>query len=164
MKKILILILICSHIVGCKISENIQEKQFTLDSSNSDFVGTWEFVKRLDKYDNKIDTIWHGQAYEIAAGPLTTFNSDGTYSKLFTPKHTNTGRWFYDSKKKILTQFLYVDSTDWIGKDLINRKIALKHEDNNYYEELSYLIIRLTPDTLQYLDYSGRNMMYKKAK
>jgi len=120
-------IFISSFITGCRFLENIQEKQFKLNKSNSDFVGTWKFVKRLDKYGNKIDTIWHGQAIEIASGPLTTFYSNGTYFQVFTSKNSSTGKWMYDSNEKILTQFLYIDSTTNIGRMLIKEKLAVKH-------------------------------------
>ena len=164
MKKLLVYIFICFSLIGCNFLKNTKEKKFKLNKSNSDLVGAWEFVGRLDKDGNKIDTIWYGKVWEVASGPLITFYQNGTYSKKFTPKNTDTGKWVYNSKKELLILFLYIDSTDWIGKDLIKRNMAVKHKDNEYYEELEYKILRLTPDTLQYLDYSGRNMIYKKIK
>ena len=164
MKKFLISILICSLIIGCKFSKNIQEEKISFNESNSDLVGTWKFVKMIDQYGNKIDTIWHGQACEIVTGPLTTFNQDGTYTKIFTPKNTDTGKWIFDSQEKLLTLFLYIDSTYWVGKHLINIKLAVKHQDNNYYEKLEYRILKLTPDTLQILSSGKRNMIYRKVK
>jgi len=71
MKKTLTTLFIYLLVGGCVFSQNVQEYSFTLNEFNSDFVGSWKFVKRLDQYGNKIDTIWYGKGYEIAAGPLT---------------------------------------------------------------------------------------------
>lgn len=150
---------------SCKSKQLIlKHEAFEINDLNSDFIGTWEFVKRLDANGQKVDTIWHGQAYEIAKGPLTTFNEDGTYSMQFTPKNTDVGKWYYNPDSKSITLFLLIDPNDWIGKNLISKGLAKKYDDGKYYETLEYNIVQITNDTLQYIDYSDRNMTYRKIK
>jgi hypothetical protein len=150
---------------GCKSKQMaLKHETFKINKSNSEFIGTWKFVKRLDANGQKVDTIWHGQAYEIAKGPLTTFKENGTYSMQFTPKNTDNGKWYYNPDLKSMTLFLLIDSDDWIGKDLISKGLAKKYNDGKYYEELKYKIVRVTSDSLHYIDYSDRNMTYKKIK
>jgi len=157
--------LIGTLLYSCKSKQMIlKHETFSVNEMNSDFIGTWEFVKRLDTNGQKVDTIWHGQAYEIAKGPLTIFKEDGTYSKQFTPKNTDVGIWQYYSDSKTMTLYLLIDPNNWIGKDLISKGLAKQYDDGKYYEALEYKIVRITSDTLQYIDYSDRNMTYRKMK
>jgi hypothetical protein len=142
----------------------LKHETFSFNEVNSNFIGTWEFVKRLDANGQKVDTIWHGQAYEIANGPLTIFKEDGTYSKQFTPKNTDVGKWQYYPDSKTMTLYLFIDPNEWIGKNLISKGLAKKYEDGKYYEALEYKIVRITSDTLQYIDYNDINMTYRKMK
>ena len=153
---------------SCKSKQMIPKHEtFSVNELNSDFIGTWEFVKRLDANGQKVDTIWHGQAYEIANGPLTIFKEDGTYSMKFTTKFISRitkGKWYYDPNSRSMTLFLLIDPNDWIGKDLISKGLAKKYDDGNYYEILEFKIVQITNDTLQYIDYSDRDMTYRKIK
>ena len=118
----------------------------------------------LDKNGERVDTIWHGQAYELANGPLISFYDNGIYSMKFTPKNTNTGKWIYHTDTKTMTLQLLIDPKTWPGSDVVKRKLALKFNDDKYYEKLEYKIFQISSDTLKYLDYSDRHMIYKKIK
>jgi hypothetical protein len=113
--------------VGCakKITSQTHEK-FIIDGSSRDFIGVWTFVESLGENGKKIDTIWHGQAYELANGPLTAFYDDGTYSMKFTPKNTDTGKWIYHSDTKTMTLQLLIDPNTWPGSDVVKSKLAVK--------------------------------------
>ena len=162
--QISIFLIVMITVFCCKPKEQlVKHKPFVLNESNSTFVGTWKFVERLDENGEHIDTIWHGSFFEVAAGPLMTFTSDGHYEMKFTPTNTDVGKWDYDSKTKMMNFLLWIDPNYWVGKDLIEKKIAVKYDDGNYYEDLQYFILRIDADTLHYLDYSGRNMIYKRV-
>ncbi|MBP1645436.1 MAG: hypothetical protein H6Q16_1011 [Bacteroidetes bacterium] len=162
------LLLLCIGILilfSCKTDKMIlKHEPFIINELNSDFIGTWLFVKRIDENGNKLDTIWHSQGYEIADGPVTTFYKDGTYSMQFTPKNTDKGKWYYNPDSKSMTLFLLIDPNTWVGKEVIKFGLAKKYDNGNYYEELQYKIKKITNDTLQYIDYSNRDMTYKKIK
>ena len=78
-----------------------------------ELIGIWEFVDLRDAQGNIVDTIFHNvpgldkRAWEIPKGPLLTYNADGTYSKQFSPKNTDEGKWHYDKNKKAIIHMLY---------------------------------------------------------
>ncbi len=164
--------LVVFMLYGCKSKQStIKHEKFSVNKLNKDFIGTWKFVKRLDANGKKVDTIRHGKFREIVSGPLTIFKKDGTYSMKFTVSHkqftyenTDVGKWQYNPNAKKMTLYLFIKPDDWIGKDLISRGIAKKYDDGKYYETLKYKIIRISKDTLQYIDYNGANMIYGKVK
>lgn len=163
------LLLLCIGILilfSCKTNQMIlKHKPFIINELNSDFIGTWVFVKIIDENGNILDTIWHSQGYyEIANGPVTTFNKDGTYSQQFTSENTYKGKWYYNPASKSMTLFLLINPNTWIGNDLIKNGLAKKYDNGNYYEELQFKITKITNDTLEYIDYSNRYMTYKKIK
>lgn len=88
------------------MSFNISKETSQKDDLKKELIGTWEFVKMVDNKGIQIDTIWHGKGYELANGPLLTYNEDGTYTKQFTPKNTDKGTWTYNEKKKAILQKL----------------------------------------------------------
>ena len=168
MKKVfsrILVLIICFECIAVLKAQvvKVPDKPITT-IERSDLIGTWEFAKLIDRNGNKIDTIWHGSAYEIAKGPLMIFNSDGTYSFKFTPTNTDTGKWQLNTQNGILTLLLYIDPNTFIGNDLIKRGQATKNEDGKYYEPLEYRILTLTKSTMQILDYWNLNMIYNRIK
>ncbi|APD06265.1 hypothetical protein UJ101_00727 [Flavobacteriaceae bacterium UJ101] len=139
----------------------------------TELIGAWEFVELRDAQENKIDTIWHNvpvpgvnkKSYEIPKGPLLTYKSDGTYSKQFTPKNTDTGKWYYDKNKKAIIQMLYYSKPyGTAAQYLIDKGHASKDENGEYYEVITDEVIELTEDKLIILEREGRQRTFKKKK
>jgi hypothetical protein len=121
----------------------------TIIDSKSELIGTWKFVARSDKNGNKVDTIRHSFGNEIAAGPLTAYRADGTYSKKFTVENTDNGKWQYDSnKKEIVHQLYYAKPYSAAAKYLIGKGHAKKDASGDYYEYITTKVIELTSNTL----------------
>lgn len=133
-----------------------------LNASNRSLVGTWEFVKILNKESIKIDTIWHGMGFELANGPLLTYKDDGTYIKKFTPKNSDSGYWSFDTNSGDIVHQLYIDSTEWIGQDLIKRGLAIKFSDGNYYEEIRDKVVIESESELVVFGRNEIQRIYKK--
>jgi hypothetical protein len=150
-KLIILVLLICS----CSIKKNGDKLPY------SNQLGSWYFQKMENIIGKKIDTIFHPFGIEIANGPIITFKSDGSFTKLFSQSKIDSGQYSYNSKLQIMTYYLYVDSNDNIGKYLIKRKSALKYFDENYYEKMS---IKMTFDNLNmtFFDKKKRRYTYKK--
>ena len=134
-------------------------------------IGTWEFVELRDAQGNKVDTIFHSvpglnkKGREIPKGPLLVYNSDGTYSKQFTLQNTDTGKWYYDKKKKAIIQFLYYQKPYKMAVQyLIESGHAKKDENGEYYEVITDEVVKLTEDKLIILESEGRQTTFKKKK
>lgn len=127
-------------------------------------IGTWKFVELRDKDYKKVDTIKHPFGYEIPEGPLLIYNADGTYSKQFTPKNTDKGKWYFDNDKKAIVHHLYYTKPyDFASKDLIARGHAVKDKNGEYYEIITDNIINLSYDKLILLERQGRQRTFKKV-
>ena len=137
----------------------------------TELIGTWEFVELRDAQGNKVDTIFHNvpgldkQGWEIPKGPLLTYNSDGTYAKQFTPQNIDTGKWYYDKKKKAIIQMLYYEKPyKMAAQYLIDKGHAKKDENGDYYEVITDEVVELTDDKLVILEREGRQRTFKKKK
>jgi len=133
------------------------------DSLKKELIGTWKFVELRDAGNKKIDTIKHPFGYEIPEGPLLTYNVDGTYSKQFTPKNTDKGKWHFDNAKKAIVHHLYYTKPyDFASKDLIARGQAIKDKSGEYYEIIVDKIIKLSNDKLILLERQDRQRTFRK--
>ncbi len=133
--------------------------------SKENLVGTWEFEKMMVKNGNQVDTIWHGQAHEIANGPKLTYNADGSYTKQFTPKNTDSGTWVYDAnKKEILHDLIYKKPYSFAAKYLIDSGHAKKNKKGDYYEVITDEVIELSNEKLIISARDGNRRIYKKLK
>lgn len=150
---------------------------FTFGQSNkkgelkTELIGTWEFVELRDAQGNKVDTIFYNvpgldkQGWEIPKGPLLTYNSDGTYSKQFTPQNTDTGKWHYNKKKKAIIQMFYYEKPyKMAAQYLIDKGHAKKDENGDYYEVITDEVVELTDDKLIILEREGRQRTFKKKE
>ena len=132
--------------------------------TNEDLVGIWKFEKMIDKDGNQVDTIWHGSSHEIAAGPLLTYDEDGSYTMKFTPKNTDSGTWIYDEKKKlILHDLIYKKPYGFAAKYLIDSGHAKKNKKGDYYEVITDKVIELTEDKLIISERNNNQAIYKKT-
>lgn len=128
-----------------------------------EFIGVWEFVVLKDEYGRKIDTIRHGMGYEIPKGPLITLRKNGTYSKMFTPKNTDNGKWFFDEKTNSIKYLLYYDKPyDFVEQDLINRGHAKKDENGEYYEIITDKVFENSKTELTLIERENRRRTFKK--
>lgn len=135
----------------------------------TELIGTWEFVELRDSKGNQIDTIWHDvpgfekKALEIAKGPLMTFNGNGTYSEQFTPQNTDTGKWYYDKKKKAIIQMLYYSKPyDTSSQYLIDIGHAKQDKNGSYYKVQTEKVVELTAEKLVILEEEDRQRIFKK--
>lgn len=135
----------------------------TKDSLKKELIGNWEFVELRSDENKKVDTIKHPNGIEIATGPLLTYRSDGTYSKQFTPQHTDNGKWFYDYEKKAIIQTLqYKKPYDFATKYMIDHGYAKKDQNGDYFETITDNVIELTNDKLILSEREGRQREFKK--
>lgn len=142
----------------------LNSTSFGQTSLKRELIGTWKFVELRDKDYKKVDTIKHPFGYEIPEGPLLIYNADGTYSKQFTPKNTDKGKWYYDNDKKAIVHHLYYTKPyDFASKDLITRGHAIKDKNGEYYEIITDNIINLSNDKLILLERQGRQRTFKKV-
>lgn len=137
----------------------------------TDLFGTWEFVELRDAQGNKVDTIFHNvpgldkQGWEIPKGPLLTYNSDGTYSKQFTPQNTDRGKWYYDKKEKaIIHKLYYLKPYGTAAQYLIDKGHAKQDENGDYYELIINEVVELTDNNLIILEREGRRRTFKKKE
>jgi len=133
------------------------------DSLKTELIGIWEFVELRDKNNNKVDTIKHQFGYEIPKGPLITYRANGTYSKQFTPKNTDSGRWYFDRQQNAIIHFLYYTKPyGYVEKILIEKGHAVEDENGEYYEINIDKIIELTNIKLTISERNERQRSFKK--
>lgn len=125
-------------------------------------IGIWEFVKTTDSQGNNIDSYKRSFGTVQATGPKLIYNKDKTYTKVFTPENSDNGYWKFNPKISTIEHDLYIDSTDWIGKDLIKRKLAIKKSDGKYYEPIQDKIFKLEEKEM-WIDNRGLINIYKKV-
>lgn len=58
---------------------------------------------------------------------------------------------------------LYIDSTDFVGKDLIRQKLAVKSSDGNYYERIEDKTLKIEKEEML-IDNRGLIDVYRKVK
>ena len=141
--------------------KNIEKKELKL---KMELVGIWDFEILKDRYGEKVDTILHrGGGFEVASGPLMTFNSDGTYSLQFTHQNTDTGKWYFDEVENAIKLLLYYDKPyDHTAQYLIDKGHATKDENGDYYEVITRKIVEHSNNNLTILGREGRTRTYKK--
>jgi hypothetical protein len=145
---------------------NSTKKVITTNSPNQikkELVGTWDFEILHDENGNKVDTIWHGFGHEIPKGPLITLNKDGTYTKQFTPKNIDSGKWYFDEKNQTIVYLLYYDKPyDFVAQDLIKRGHAKKDENGDYFEIITSKVFKYSDSELTLIERENRRRTFKK--
>ncbi|WP_420573295.1 hypothetical protein [Kordia sp.] len=91
----------------------IGQTKVDLNNSKETLIGEWKFVKVIDQAGNEIKQIKrdlkvpnHEPITINASGPDIIVKADGTYTKIFTPKNSDTGNWYIKSKNEILYQMV----------------------------------------------------------
>lgn len=136
------------------------EKVYSL---RKELLGTWDFVELRDKANNKVDTIRHVQGFEIPKGPLLTYRPDGTYSKQFTPKNIDNGRWYFNTDTNAIIHLLYYEKPYSVAaKYLIDKGHAKQDEKGDYYEIITDKVVELTENKLILLEREERQRTFKK--
>lgn len=123
-------------------------------------IGTWEYVEMRNMNGEKITSYKQSFGTVLASGPEITFLADGTFKKKFLANNIQTGLWQLDDKAMIINYDLYIDSTDFVGKDLIKKGLAVKQHDGNYYERISTQILHLMDSELILYE-RGNQVVYK---
>jgi len=136
-----------------------------IQNIKQELVGTWEFSDMSDNTGKKIDTIKHPYGFELATGPLTTYRNDGTYTKQFTPKNADNGKWYFDNEKNAIIHLLYYSKPySFAAQYLIDKGHAKKDQNGDYYEIVTDKIFELTSDKLTIVDSKGRKTTFLKKK
>ena len=162
----LIIILLLSSCFKVKTEKNqtskVENGNFGIIQSEN-IIGNWNFIetrningKKLDNYEGSFGTVQ-------ATGPKLIYKANFTYEKIFTPKNTDIGNWKFNNKTNTIEHDLYIDSTDFVGKDLIRQKLAVKAENGKYYERIEDRIIKMEKDEML-IDNRGLIDVYKKEK
>ena len=124
-------------------------------------IGTWNFVETRDPNGNKLESYEGSFGTVQATGPKLIYNSDFTYNMVFTPKNTDIGNWKFNSETMTIEHDLYIDSSDFVGKDLIRQKLAIKSSDGKYYERIDDKILKIENEEML-IDNRGLINVYKK--
>jgi hypothetical protein len=124
-------------------------------------IGSWNFVETRDPNGNKIESYDGSFGTVQATGPKLIYKPDFTYNKVFTPKNTDVGNWKFNSQTMTIEHDLYIDSTDFVGKDLIRQKLAVKSANGNYYERIEDKILKIEKEEML-IDNRGLIDVYKK--
>lgn len=154
MKKSICLLLVFILFSSC-FSSKVDETNYS-----KKLVGTWTYIESRDETGNKIVS---NDKRVLMNEPNLVYNADFTYKKIFTPKNSDSGKWEFNPKTMIIKYDLFIDSTDFIGKDLIKKGLAKKQKDGKYYEILSDKIAKLTEDEMSVESY-GLFLIYRKDK
>lgn len=149
--------LIVMFLVCCKAQYN---EHSTLDSAK--LVGVWSYVETRNHLGDKIESIEHKHVSEIeASGPEIYLKADGSFTQIFQKKYRHKGNWNFNNETMTIEYDLYIDSTDWIGKDLIKSGLAIKQSDGLYYERIEDRILEFG-EGLMVIDLRGNQQVYKK--
>ena len=161
MKK-LILLFITLNFLSCGIKNKSSKTDNSSDLTKK-ITGVWEFIETTDTNGKKLDSYQGSFGTVQATGPKLIYNKDKTYIKVFTPVNSDTGFWRFNSANSTIEHDLYIDSESWVGKDLIEKKLAEKKPDGKYYELIEDRIIKIDENTM-YIDNRGLVDIYKKIK
>jgi hypothetical protein len=166
MKYIKLSILLIS--ISCGNNQKLNSENSTnnkIQESNIDqtdkIVGEWEFIKTTDINGNKLENYQGSFGTVQATGPKLIYNKDKTYIKIFTPKNSDKGFWKFNSETSTIEHDLFIDNTDFIGQDLIKKKLAVKKSDGKYYELIEDKILKIENDEML-IDNRGLIDVYKK--
>ncbi|NUY79649.1 hypothetical protein HUK80_01980 [Flavobacterium sp. MAH-1] len=116
--------------------------------TENDIVGTWNYVETRNSSGQKIKSYTTGFGEVEASGPKIIYNSNASYKMIFSPKNIDSGNWRFDKSEMKIIHQLYIDSTDWIGKDLIKNGEAKKYKDGKYYEMIETKVSKLTKNEM----------------
>lgn len=137
--------------------------QTDINYLKSELIGSWEFSELRDKDGNPVDTIWHGQGWELAAGPKLTYRDDGTYIKQFTPQNSDNGTWYFDADKNIIVHHLYYSKPySFAAQYLIDNGHAKQDSTGAYYEVVTDKVVELTAEKLILLEREDRRRSFVK--
>lgn len=150
MRKFYILLFISVWFSGCFAQKN---------NDSSKLLGSWTYVETRDENGKKIEADDNQRI--LMNEPNLVYESNFTYRMVFTSEHVDTGKWKFNQKNMIIEHYLFIDSTDFIGKDLIKQGLAKKQKDGKYYEKEDSKIIKLS-DNEMILQDIGIQVVYKK--
>lgn len=131
-------------------------------SSNNTLVGVWNYSETRNYKGEKIDSYREKFGEVNASGPQIVFKKNGTYQKIFRPQKIDSGNWRFNKKLMSIEYDLLIDSSDWVGRSLIEKGLAIKYDDGLYYERLEDKVIELKRGHLV-LDSRGNQTVYRKS-
>jgi hypothetical protein len=122
-------------------------------------IGSWTYIESRDEQGKKIQP--DDAMRTLMNEPNLVYESNFTYRKIFTPESSDTGKWKFNAKTMTIEHDLFIDSTDFVGKDLIKQGLAIKQKDGKYYEENNDKVMKLMDNEL-IIDRYGMQIVYKK--
>ena len=158
----LLLLFSCLKIKTENQTSKVENKNLT-EIKSEDIIGSWNFIETRDLNGKKLESYQGSFGTVEASGPKLIYKPNFTYEMIFTPKNTDIGNWKLNNKTNTIEHDLYIDSTDFVGKDLIRQKLAVKSENGKYYERIDDRIIKFEKDEML-IDNRGLIDVYRKEK
>lgn len=153
----------------------IGQTKVDLTNSKEMLIGEWKFVKVIDQAGNEVKQIKRNlkvpnlEPITInASGPDIIVNSDGTYTKIFTPKNSDTGNWRIKSNKEVEYEMVIpIDSRQ--GRMIIQTQKIFpdkkwkKDGKGNFLDASTDTIIALSKTTMKVVYEKEYVLVYKKV-
>ena len=140
----------------------VENKSLT-EIKSEDIIGSWNFIETRDINGKKLENYEGSFGTVEASGPKLIYKPNFTYEMVFTPENKDIGNWKLNNKTNTIEHDLYIDSTDFVGKDLIRQKLAVKSENGKYYERIEYRILKFEKIEM-FIDNRGLIDVYSKEK
>lgn len=146
-----------------------------ITDSEQTLIGKWEFIKTIDQNGKEVKKISldrnmpNGKPMTLNAnGPDIIINSDGTYTKIFTPENSDTGIWRIKSNNEIEYEIVIPEDSRQ-GRLIIQTQKMLpnkkwrKDENGSFLDASSDLIIELTETEMKVEYEKDYLLVYKKT-
>jgi hypothetical protein len=147
----------------CLFSGIVMAQTNNTPSYEEMLVGVWRFKEMRNQENEKITHYMRGSMKVLVTGPTITLNPDMSYKKSFIPGKYDSGFWKFDSTSMQIYYKLFIDSTTFVGKDLIKKGLAVKHPDGKYYEDVVDRVYSISPDELILINGLNREI-YRKGE
>jgi len=152
-----------------------ENNQIDITNSEKNLIGEWKFVKTIDQNGNEVKKISldrnmpNGKPMTLVAkGPDIIINSDGTYTKIFTPENSDNGNWRIKSSNEIEYEMVIPENSRQ-GKLIIQTQKILpnkkwrKDDNGNFLDSSSDKIIELTEKEMKVEYEESYLLVYKKV-
>lgn len=162
MLKVSLISLICffTHLSATAQLSRIEKK----------LIGNWEFVELNDSQGNKLDTIWirnpHSnpnlKMFRLPSGSIINFNPNGTFTRQFSFKKIEKGKWFFNTENNVITLRIYPTKTYGNIKNHVNYRRRSNKNSNQFV--ITYELVELNRRQLKLFEKDGFYRVYKKRK
>ena len=152
-----------------------ENNEIDITDSKNRLIGEWKFIKTIDQKGNEVEKISldrnmpNGKPITLVAkGPDIIINSDGTYTKTFTPENSDNGNWRIKSSNEIEYEMVIPENSRQ-GKLIIQTQKILpnkkwrKDGKGNFLDASSDIITELTENEMKVKYEENYLLVYKKV-